>query len=144
MTNLRIGLPRICGPLVLVLGAVVVNPVYASLITSGIATGKGAGIGSANVILTIQQNPTEQGCVGWNGSADVIGSAACPGGLSPAITGGDEKTGNSQTQTRSVLQTAVLSGGSLVVILNVGEPAGNLFTVENVSLTIYDPTGLVL
>src|SRR6266704_6904393 len=143
MTNLRIGLPRICGPLVLVLGAVVVNPVYASLITSGIATGKGAGIGSANVILTIQQNPTEQGCVGWNGSADVIGSAACPGGLSPAIAGGNEKTGSSQTQTRSVSSTGVQSGQNLVVILNVGEAAENLFTIENLSLTIYGPTGTV-
>jgi hypothetical protein len=143
MTNLRIGLPRICGPLVLVLGAVVVNPIYASLVMSGIATGQGAGIGSANVILTVQQNPTEQGCVGWNGSADVIGSAACPGGLSPAITGGNEKTGNSQTQTRSVLLTGVQSGQNLVVILNVGEAAGNLFTIENLSLTIYSPTGTV-
>jgi hypothetical protein len=116
----------------------------ASLVYDGVATGKGAGIGGSNVVLTIQKNPTETGCVGWNGSADVIGSGACPGGLSPAITGGDEKTGSSQTQTRLVSATGVTSGSNLVVILNVGEPAGNLFTAENLSLTIYSPTGLVL
>jgi hypothetical protein len=110
----------------------------------GVASGKGAGIGGANVVLTIQKTGTEQGCVGWSGSADVVGSAACPSGLSPAITGGDEKTGSSQTQTRLVSGTGVQSGGSLVVILNVSEPAGGSFTAENISLTIYDPTGAVL
>jgi hypothetical protein len=117
----------------------------ASLMFDGVATGKGAGIGTSNIVLTIQNNPTESGCVGWSsGGADVIGSAACPGGLSPAITGGDEKTGNSQTQTRLVSATGVQGGSTLAVILNVGEPAGNLFTVENMSLTIYSPTGTVL
>ncbi len=116
----------------------------ASLLFDGVATGKGGGIGGSNIVLTIQQNPTETGCVGWNGAADLIGSSACPGLLSPAITGGNEKTGSSQTQTRLVSATGVTSGGNLVVVLNVGEPAGNLFTVENLSLTIYSPTGLVL
>jgi hypothetical protein len=116
----------------------------ASLVYDGVANGKGAGIGAANIVLTIQKNPTETGCVGWSGSADVIGSGACPGGLSPAITGGDEKTGSSQTQTRLVSDTGVTSGSNLVVILNVSEPGGNPFTAENISLTIYSPTGLVL
>jgi hypothetical protein len=122
----------------------IVNPVYASLITSGIATGVGAGIGSSNIILTIQNTPTEQGCVGWSGVANVVGSAACPGGLSPAIVGGNEKTGNSQTQTQLVSGTGALSGQSLVVILNMSEPAGTLFTIGNLSLTIYSPAGAVL
>jgi len=130
--------------LVLVLGAVVVNPAYASLVFDGVATGQGAGIGSSNTILTIQNTPFETGCVGWNGSADVIGSAACQGGLSPAIVGGNEKTGNSQTQTQTVAATGLLSGQTLAVILNVSEPGGTLFTIANLSLTIYSPTGVVL
>ena len=68
---------------------------HASLMFGDIATGQGAGVGASNVVLTVQSNTTESGCVAWNGSADVIGSTACPGGLSPAITGGDEKTGSS-------------------------------------------------
>ena len=54
------------------------------------------------------------------------------------------KTGSSQTQTRLVSATGVQSGSSLVVILNVGEPAGNLFTAENLTLTIYNSAGSVL
>jgi hypothetical protein len=128
----------------LLYGVVGVSPAKASLVYDGVATGKGAGIGGSNVVLTIQKNPTESGCVGWNGTADVIGSGACPGGLSPGIAGGNEKTGSSQTQTQLVSTTGVTSGSSLVVILNVGEPAGNLFTAENISLTIYAPNGTVL
>jgi hypothetical protein len=130
--------------LLLLFGAAIVSPVHASLILGGTATGQGAGIGSSNIVLTIQKNPTEQGCISWNGTVDVIGSAACTLGLSPAISGGDEKTGSSQTQTRTVSQAGVESGQSLVIVLNIGEPAGNLFTIENLSLTIYSPTGAIL
>jgi len=121
-----------------------VNHANASLVFQDVATGKGAGIGSSNIVLTIQSTGTEQGCVGWNGTADVTGSLACQGGLTPAVTGGDEKTGSSQTQTREVGTAGITSGSNLVVILNVSEPGGTLFTVENLSLTVYSPTGSVL
>jgi hypothetical protein len=118
---------------------------HASLMFGGIATAQGAGVSASNTVLTVQDTPTESGCVAWNGSADVIGSTACPGGLSPAITGGDETTGFSQTQTRTVGLTGVESGESLVVVLNVSEPLGaTLFTIGNLSLTVYSPTGTVL
>ena len=110
----------------------------------GIADGKGAGIGISNIILTIQKTGTESGCVGWDGTADVIGSTACPAGLVPAIAGGDEKTGSSQTQTQSIATTAVTSASNMVVILNVNEPAGCSFTVNNISLTIFSSGGSVL
>ena len=135
---------RACPAVVFLCALMFAGSAKASLVFDGVATGKGGGIGTSNIVLTIQKNPTETGCVGWSGSADVIGSGACPGGLSPAITGGDEKTGSSQTQTRLVSATGVQGGSTLAVILNVGEPAGNLFTVENMSLTIYSPTGVVL
>src|SRR5260221_2814419 len=135
---------RACPAVVFLCALMFAGSAKASLVFDGVATGKGGGIGTSNIVLTIQKNPTETGCVGWSGSADVIGSGACPGGLSPAITGGDEKTGSSQTGTKLVSQTGVQGGSTLTVILNVGEPAGNLFTVENMSLTIYSPTGVVL
>ena len=128
----------------LLIGGLTTRIAYASIITLGVATAQGAGVGVSNVVLTVQKNPTESGCVSWNGTTDVVGSAACAGGLSPAIPGGDEKTGVGQTQTRTVLQTGVLSGSSLIVVLNVGEPSGTLFTVENLSLTIYSPAGSIL
>ena len=112
----------------------------ASLVLEGTALSNGGGIGTSSVILTIQNTGTEQGCVGWNGSIDIVGSAACPVGLTPSIIGGDEKSGNSQVQTLTIAQTGVLSAASLVVILNVNEPGGGSFTVNNVSLTIYGAT----
>jgi hypothetical protein len=139
----------------LLFGALSAHSAYASLVFTGVATGSGAGIGTSNVVMTIQNSGTEQGCVGWSGTVNVVGSTACSvveaatvaqysTGLSPAITGGNEKTGSSQTQTRTVTQAGVLTGQSLAVILNVSEPGGTLFTVENLSLTVYSPTGTVL
>ncbi len=116
----------------------------AGLLFTGPAGGSGSGIGTANVILTIQNNSgTESGCVGWDGSADVIGASACPS-LSPAVSGGNEKNGSSQTQTRTILTTGVTSAAHLVVLLNVNEPGGNGIDINNVSLTIYSPAGTVL
>jgi len=116
----------------------------ASLVFEGTALAGGAGIGVSNVILTIQNKDSEQGCIAWNGTANVVGSTACPAGLTPGIVGGDEKTGNSQTQSVLVSSTALTQITDLRVILNVNEPAGNLFSVQNLSMTIFSPTGQVL
>jgi len=127
------------------------SPAQASLVFVGLVPGGGAGIGASNLVLTLQNTGTESGCVGWNGTTDVIGSSACPtasvpGGtpISPAITGGNEGTSPNQTQTQTVTTTGVTSGSSLTVILNINEPSGNSITLNNVSLTIYSPTGTVL
>lgn len=141
---MRIALLRGVTSLACLFGAALANPAYASTMFAGVATPIGSGIGANNVVLTVQNTPTESGCVAWNGTADVIGSAACPGGLTPALIGGDEKTGFSQTQTQTVAAAGVLSGQSMAVVLNVAEVSGNLFTVENLSLTIFAPTGAVL
>jgi len=118
---------------------------HASLLFSGLVAGSGAGIGSSNLILTLQNTGVETGCVGWSGTVDVIGASACPGGLSPAIAGGDEKTGSSQTQTQTIAATGVTSAANLIVLLNANEPSGDALTIENLSLTIYDATnGTVL
>jgi hypothetical protein len=128
----------------LALVALCMPSAFGNMIFVGLATGTGAGIGTSNVVLTLQNSGTEQGCVSWTGSTDLIGSGACPGGLSPAIAGGNEKTGSSQTQTRTVTQTGVQSGQSLRVILNVSEPGGTLFTVENLNIRIFDAAGNVV
>src|SRR6266516_473476 len=103
------GIDRRTGPAVVFLYALMfAGSAKASLVFDGVATGKGGGIGTSNIVLTIQNNPTESGCVGWSsGGANVIGSAACPGGLSPAISGGHEKTGSTTTHTRRVLEAGV-------------------------------------
>jgi len=134
-------------PLLLLSVALSVNSAQGSLVFVGLVPGGGAGIGTSNVVLTVHsgQDGLETGCVGWNGSTDVIGSAACPStGISPPILGGDESTGSSQTQTRSVTDTGVLTAQYLTVILNANEPSGNAIQVENLVLTIYDSGGTLL
>jgi hypothetical protein len=122
-------------------GAVGAVPAYASLIFTGVSTGT---VNSPRSVLVIQNTLTESGCVGWSGTANVIGPAACPGGLTPAISGGDEKIGKSQTQTRTVASAGLRSGQSLAVIMDVSEPGGTLLTVMNLSLTVYSSTGVLL
>lgn len=122
-------------------GAVGAVPAYASLIFTGVSTGS---VNSPRNVLVIQNAPSESGCVGWNGTANVIGPAACPSGLTPAVVGGDEKIGKSQTQTRTVASAGLTSGQSLAVIMDVSEPGGTLLTVTNLSLTVYSSTGIVL
>jgi len=126
---------------VLLSGAVGAVPAYASLIFTGVSTGN---VNSPRSVLVIQNTPTESGCVGWNGTANVIGPSACPGGLTPAVVGGDEKIGKSQTQTRTVASAGLTSGQSLAVIMDVSEPGGTLLTVVNLSLTVYSSTGVLL
>ena len=126
---------------VLLSGAVGAVPAYASLIFTGVSTGN---VNSPRSVLVIQNTPTESGCVGWNGTANVIGPSACPGGLTPAVVGGDEKIGKSQTQTRTVASAGLTSGQSLAVIMDVSEPGGTLLTVMNLSLTVYSSTGVLL
>ena len=120
------------------------NRASASLVFAGLVPGGGAGIGTSNVVLTVHgPNGAESGCVGWSSTGNVIGSAACPT-ANPTIPGGDEQTGSSQTQTRSVTETGVTNAEYLFVIFNANEPSGDAITVENLVLTIYDAGGALL
>ena len=120
----------------------------ASMLFIGQVSGSGSGLGTNNVVLSIQNTPTEQGCVAWNGTVDVIGASACQTIPAPAntYTGGNEGVGGSQTQTRPLATLGVPNAFSMVVLLNPSEPSsGNSLTVQNLTLTIYDPTtGAVL
>jgi hypothetical protein len=92
----------------------------------------GSGLGSVNTILTIQANgnaTTETGSVSYNGSTDVIT--------------GDAKTGNSQTQTRSIGSLGITSASALRVVFNATEN-DNLINLTGLTLNIYSPTGSIL
>src|SRR5215472_4281863 len=106
---------------------------FASLIDEGLVTFTGTGIGAVPTILTLQQHgnaTTETGCVAWNGSVDVTGSCAIQSGT---FTGGDEKTGASQTQTQPVSDAAPVPGfggsvtgfGNLGLVVDADQPAGS-------------------
>jgi uncharacterized repeat protein (TIGR01451 family) len=100
----------------------------------------GTGLGAVNTVLTVGAKPTESGCVGYSAGGDVVGAAACPGGF----TGGDEKTGASQTQTRTISQLGLTTASDLRIVLNVNESTGNSISMPNLVLTIYDPAGALL
>jgi len=54
---------------------------------------------------------------------------------------GDAQTGASQTQVRSLSTLGVTSAERLRVVFNASEPGGNSINLDNVTLTIFSPTG---
>ena len=93
-----------------------------------------------NTVLTVGAKVSESGCVGYSAGGDVLGAAACPAGF----TGGDEKTGASQTQTRTISQLGLTTATDLRIVLNVNESTGNVVSMPNLVLTIYAPSGTLL
>ena len=91
----------------------------------------GTGLGAVNTILTIQSpNSTsnENGTVSWNGVADVL-------------VGANILTGASQSLTRTLTDLGITSAQSLRVVMNASEPGGNGITLNELTLTIYNPNG---
>jgi hypothetical protein len=90
----------------------------------------------------MQATPTESGCVGFDGTADVIGSAACAG----SNVGGDEKTGASQTLTRTIAEAeaGMASAADFRIVFNAAEPGGDSITLDSLTVRFFSPTGTVL
>ena len=84
----------------------------------------------------MQNTGTETASVGLDGSGNEV------------ITG-DAKTGASQTQVRSLGELGVNTADSLRIVFNAVEPGpeggvNNSITLDNLVLSIFDPTGTVL
>lgn len=94
---------------------------------------QGTGLGAVNTVLTIQNTGTETGSVGLNAAGEQV------------ITG-DAKTGASQTQLRSLAEVGATSAADLRIVFNAVEPgnAQNTISLDELVLSIYDPTGAVL
>jgi hypothetical protein len=106
-----------------------VNPIFS-----------GTGLGSQLTLLTIQDTdgpPTgmESGCVTWGGAADTIGGCGAP------FNGGDEKTGASQTLTRTFGAVGWDGPEDVGVVFNAGEPGGNSIDLDDLSLFFFQPDG---
>lgn len=113
----------------------------ADLVFGGIVTVGGTGLGTVNTVLTIQNSPTEQGCVGFSAGGDVIGNfttasqSGCPSGVNT-----DVKTGASQTQTRSLSDASITSGSNFAILFNAVEPSGNSISLDGLVATFYNGT----
>ena len=97
---------------------------------------QGTGLGAVNTILTMQNTGTESASVGLDAAGNEV------------ITG-DAKTGASQTQVRSLGELGVTSAEDLRVVFNAVEPGpeggvNNSITLDNLVLSIFDPSGAVL
>jgi hypothetical protein len=92
---------------------------------------QGTGLGAVNTVLTLASPGSslfESGSVSFN---DVIA--------------GDAKTGNSQTQTRTLGQLGVTSASSLRVVFNASEPGSAPgITLDDLVLNIWSSTGTLL
>jgi hypothetical protein len=117
--------------------------VFVSAVTIG-----GTGLGAVNTILTIQppnsQITTEAGCVAFTGSGDQIGTSQL-GGVCTG-PGGDVKTGNSQTQTRTLAEAGITSGANFALLFNPQEGGGpnNPITMTGLSASFYNNAGTLL
>lgn len=135
----------------MLLGSAAFDQASATLMLIGPEDFQGTGLGAVNTILTILDNDgTEQGCVG-RFAPPSLGVGGCPGGgLSPTpsdtgrIIGGslgaNEQTGDSQTRTRAASDLGLTTADTLRVVFNALEPgdASNSITLNDLILTIYN------
>lgn len=92
----------------------------------------GTGLGAVNTVLTIQganRSLVESGAVRYDGRKDVIT--------------GDAKTGNSQTQTRTIGEVGITSASGLRIVFNANEP-DNMISLTGLTLDFYSPAGISL
>jgi hypothetical protein len=104
---------------------------------------RGSGLGHVATVLTIHKKDVESGCVSWSGGGDITGpgAPACPAG----IAGGDEKTGASQTLTRSLGELGNPTADTLRIIFNPNEPGSDRrLRLESLVLRVLAPSGSVL
>jgi hypothetical protein len=113
----------------------IASSAHASLIQKVPNPFNGTGHGDVATVLVIQQTGTESGCVAFN---DITGTPACFGGVA---TGGDEKTGASQTQTRTIAESGATKASEFVIVFDANEPGGNSITLEKLAVRFYSSNG---
>jgi hypothetical protein len=111
-----------------------VYPAFGGLVLVSPDAFTGSGLGAVNTILTVQNTPSETGCVGFGDTtgSTVDGSGLCTG------SSADVKTGASQTQTRTLADIGDPTADTFRIVLNSGEPAGDSIALDNLVVTFYD------
>jgi hypothetical protein len=114
-------------------------PARASLILETYQQFSGTGLGAVTTVLTVQNTPSETGCVSFGGTL----GATMTGGVCTGSSA-DVKTGNSQTQTRTLGEAGVTSAGNFGLVFNGVEPSGDSIVVDSMTASIYSPSGTLL
>jgi outer membrane lipoprotein SlyB len=90
-------------------------------------------------VLSIQNEGTASGCVGFFGGADITGLAACPGAFTGS--GGNELIGATATATVGDLHSLGVNNASdLELFVRSGEPAGTPLQLTDLALIFFDVT----
>jgi hypothetical protein len=116
---------------------------HADIIFLGADSLSGQSVASLTKVLTMTSTgatTTESGCVAAGvGGVTVTGAAACPGagpnGLS-AFTGGNE---TAITEARAASALGLTDFNDLRIVFNPLEPGSNSITIDNLSLTLWNP-----
>jgi hypothetical protein len=113
---------------------------------------KGTGFGNVFTVLTQQDENQGQskdeisnGCVAWNGTANVTGGGACPSGF--GLIGGEEKPGSVHNNTYAFGEPdiGIASLSQVGVVFNSNQPGHNgQVTLNKLVITLYSAGGLAL
>lgn len=129
----------------------------ASLVYDSSVRLTGQGFGNAPKDLTVQRTPanvgTESGCVGWSGSAIVVGTAGCmnrdaqfqPNGV--VNVGGDEPpppNDNQKYGAPTAGSLGITAANQIGILFNATEPAGGALTITDLTLKFFSATGTLL
>jgi hypothetical protein len=128
---MKLNIRTLLGTTALALGLAAAAPANAALVFLAGEDIGGTGLGTVATVLTIQNNGTESGGVAFNGTDDVI-------------IGTDVKTGNSQTQTRSIGEIGNPAPSDFRLVFNAVEPSGNSINLTSLVLTVFSATGSTL
>jgi hypothetical protein len=111
-----------------------------SLVLTGTRSLQGSGFGVVLPVLSLHNDGTEVGGVGWNGSADFAYTNSNNTG-----TGADVVLGSPHSQTylfSTLISNGILSAANLGLVYNVNETGANIqLNLNNVSLRVYDLAG---
>ena len=115
--------------------------VFGSIMLTSPTSFTGTGLGAVPTILTIQDNPTEIGCVGFSGTGSTLNSGVCTG------SSADVKTGASQTELQPLSAAAggaITTAANFAFIFNADQPAGGPITLGDARVAFYSSTGAFL
>jgi hypothetical protein len=121
-----------------ILAIATTHTAFGSLILSTANFVSGTGLGTEPTLLTIQDSPSELGCVGSTSSQ--IGSTFNASGVCGGSSA-DVKTGASQTAPQAI---GTITANTFGIVFNADQTSGGAITLTGLTASFYDSTGKFL